>query len=66
MSQASGTHIVYAPHPDTSDDSELNALVAVYRFLFFEKCKEGGCGTAPDDEKARSRNDSLARFIVPE
>ena len=65
MSRASGTQIVYAPHPNTNDDGELNALVAVYRFLLFEKCKKAARPGGPDDAEDLE-NDRTDTRIIPQ
>ena len=33
---ASKVPIIYTPHPATTSESELNALVSIYRFLLLE------------------------------
>ncbi len=45
--------VTYSPRPDTTQEGELNALAAVYRFILDCRArKEGGPAlTAPNDAK---------------
>ena len=55
--------IVYSPRPDTTPETELSTLAAIYRFAVACHLQERGRlpdKSGPDDEKVRSSNDSLA------
>jgi len=53
------TEITYAPRPDTTPQTELNALAACYRFILDSAQNRGRFldKSGPDDVKGRSRND---------
>ena len=56
--------ITYVSRPDATQEGELNALAAAYRFILFESraSKEGGPAiTAPNDVEGVSENDSNAK-----
>jgi hypothetical protein len=59
--------ITYAPRPDATPESELKALVSIYRFVLNSAHKNaaGRTSTNGGDEKERSRNDSLAKTRIP-
>jgi len=62
----SGPRITYTAHSDTNVESELSALANVYRFVLdCHAKKEAAPESRPDDEKERSRNDSLAKTRIP-
>ena len=54
--------VTYSPRPDTTQEGELNALAAVYRFD--RECRErkggGPAITAPDNPKERTEYDFRA------
>ena len=53
--------ITYVSRPDATQEGELNALAAAYRFILDCHVKKvGGPGTVPDDAKGGSTNDSSA------
>ena len=51
MLQTSGPQTAYTSHSDASAKAELNALVAVYRFVLRKRKIEGSSATAHDDRK---------------
>jgi len=46
--------ITYVPRPDASTEGELNALAAVYRYIFFDGSNEEKAAGVPNttDDKA--------------
>ncbi len=56
--------IVYTPRPDVTPETEFSALASVYRFMLdaVQRKEAAGPRQADDleDEKERSKNDSLA------
>ncbi len=53
--------ITYSMRPDASQEAELSALAAVYRFVLdSRRMKKAAPDRRPNDEKERSMNDSLA------
>lgn len=65
MSQTNGPQIIYASHPKTSGEDELNALAAVYRFILDCRAKKEAAHPAASDE-AKGPNDARpARTNLP-
>ncbi len=52
------TPATYAPRLDATPEAEIFALAAVYKLII--DSKKGSRPGAPEDEKERSMNDSLA------
>jgi hypothetical protein len=54
--------IAYAPRHDATPETEISTLANVYKFVLdcANKNAAGMTSTNGDDEKERSRNDSLA------
>jgi hypothetical protein len=59
--------VTYAPRGDTSQEAEITTLSNIYSFVLrcANKNAAGVTDTNGDDEKARSRNDSLAKTRIP-
>jgi hypothetical protein len=61
----SNPRIVYRPHPDSTPETELSALAAVYKFVLDCRAqKKGGPATAPDSAKKGS-DEFSARVRIP-
>jgi hypothetical protein len=59
--------VAYAPRPDATPEAELSTLAAIYK-LVLNSANRNAAGVSSadgDDEKARSRNDSLAKTRIP-
>jgi hypothetical protein len=58
--------IAYSPRPDATPEAELNALVAIYRYIIFESSasKEAARPGGPDDVKESKHN--VASRIISE
>lgn len=53
--------ITYAPSSSATQEAEMSALINVYRFVLDCRAKkEAVPDRRPEDEKERSKNDSLA------
>jgi hypothetical protein len=53
--------ITYVARPNATPETELSALVAVYKFVLDCRAKkEAAPDNRPDDEKERTSDDSLA------
>ena len=64
----SAPRITYVPHTDATQQGELNALVAAYRFIIdCHAKKEGGPPTAPEkNAKERIKDDFRTGTIIRE
>jgi hypothetical protein len=50
ITQTSKARIMYVPRPDATPESELNTLVAVYKFVLFDsQTRRGGLHDLTDD-----------------
>jgi hypothetical protein len=49
-------HITYAPHPDTTSESETEALAAVYAFVL--KCREDKASQNTNSEDPEEGDDT--------
>ena len=66
MARTSEAHIAYAQRAGITPEAEVAAVASVLRFIL--EChakKEAAPESRPDDEKERSRNDSLAKTRIP-
>ena len=58
--------VIYTPRPDATPASELNALVAAYRFLLFDcHVSEKGARPGARDAAKESENGYDATRIIP-
>jgi hypothetical protein len=60
--------ISYGPRPDATPTAELTTLANIYAFVLRcgNKNAPGVTSTKGDDERGRSRHDSLARSTIHE
>ena len=60
--------ISYVPRSDVTPEGELNALAAVYRFIFDCKAKKEDSPSlaALDDDGTKVQEDSASEFILPQ
>jgi hypothetical protein len=62
----SRARITYRAHPDATPQTETSVLGAVYAFvLSAEQRGRLRDRSGPEDEKERSKNDSLAKTRIP-
>jgi hypothetical protein len=61
--------IAYSQRDGITPDGERNALAAIYKLClkksYAKRNAAGAASTNGDDEKVRSRNDSLAKTRIP-
>ena len=62
MKQASNSHVIYIPHPDATQEAELNALASVYMFILKCRAKENTAGvTSTNGDDAKGSQHDRAR-----
>ncbi len=62
----SNPRIIYRPRPDTTPESELNALAAVYRFILDCKAKKEAAPASRSDDAMKGSKHDRATGIIPE
>jgi hypothetical protein len=58
----SSVRIIYTPRPDTTPESEVSALAAIYKFAL---AKQRAAHPAAPNEAKGSENDRPAKRILP-
>jgi hypothetical protein len=65
MTRKSKDRINYAPLPDATPESELDALVAVYAFVLEAHAKKKAATPSGQDEGARKDQDAHTEDSIP-